>query len=238
MILAVALFVSAKASALTLYDGSAGTSPQSQGWLAYYSLPGTGVQTVAAGKTTYDSTASATESGGFSNDTLAGTPVNASFPTLNRTTGYTVSVNLKELSESHLNNNRAGLSLIVLSSDSQGVELAFWPNEIWAQAVGFTHTAETATFNTTAANTTYDVSVLGSNYTLSANGNPILSGPLRSYGTPAVPYGLTSYIFVGDDTTSAAGSFEMSRLAVTVPEPASAAAVALLSLVGLRRRRA
>ena len=41
---------------------------------------------------------------------------------------------LKLLSETHSTNDRAGLSLIVLSSDLRGIELGFWTNEIWAQS--------------------------------------------------------------------------------------------------------
>ena len=96
----------------------------------------------------------------------------------------------------------------------------------------------TGAYNTTAANKTYDLNVVGSTYILLANGTPILSGPLRDYSSSGTPYNLSNYIFVGDDTTSAAGAFEMSRLAVTVPEPASAVAVTLLGLIALKRRRA
>src|SRR3954469_4924938 len=94
LVLLIVLVLSAHASALTLYDGSAGTSPQSQGWLSHYSLPGTGVETVAAGKTTYDTTAQKGEQGGYSNQLITGGQVNAAFPSLNRAVGYTVSIDL------------------------------------------------------------------------------------------------------------------------------------------------
>ncbi|WP_428938777.1 choice-of-anchor Y domain-containing protein [Fontivita pretiosa] len=225
---------------VTLYDGAAGTSPQSQGWLSYYSLPGTGVQTVAGGKTTYDSTASASERGGFSSHTILGTLVNTAFPTLDRSVGYTVSIDLKLLSETHASNDRAGFSIIAISSDLQGIELGFWTNEIWAQSgPSFTH-AEGVAANTTAANTTYDLTIQGSNYSLLANGTPILSGLLRNYSSFGLPYNLPSYLFIGDDTGSAAGAFEFSRLAVAaVPEPTTSlfvAAAVLLGVTIVRRR--
>jgi hypothetical protein len=223
---------------VVLYDGGAGTSPQSQGWLSYYSLPGTGVLTVAGGRTTYDSTASAAERGGFSSHTIVGTLVNTAFPVRDRSVGYTVSIDLKLLSETHASNDRAGFSIIVLSSDLQGIELGFWTNEIWAQSgPSFTH-AESFAANTTAANTTYDLTIQGSSYSLLANGTPILSGPLRNYSSFGLPYNLPSYLFIGDNTSSAAGAFEFSRLAVEViPEPATSLFVATAVSLGVTTRR-
>jgi hypothetical protein len=217
--LIIGILFSAHASAVTLYDGSLGTAPDVQGYLSYYSIPGSGVKTVGATKTTYDSTAADLEHGGFSTHTIAGTLVNPSSPVLNRLAGYTVSIDLKLLSETHASNDRAGLSLIVLSSDLQGIELGFWTNEIWAQSgAGFTHAEGIAT-NPTAATTTYDLNVAGSTYTLLANSSPILTGALRDYSSFGFPYTTSNWIFVGDDTGSARGSFEIFRLAV-VPEPA------------------
>jgi len=213
------LILSTRASAVTLYDGSLGTAPSSQGWLSHYTFNG-GTETVGATKTTYDASAADNTQGGYSTHTFVGTLVNPSSPVLDRTTGYTVSVDLKLLSENHSSNDRAGLSLIVLSSDHQGIELGFWNNEIWEQSgPAFTHGLGTA-YDPTAAIKTYDLVVSGSNYTLLGNGSPIRSGTLKDYSTFGFPYTTTNWIFVGDDTTSARGAFEISRLAVTVPEPA------------------
>src|SRR5689334_6221292 len=133
------LIVAAQASAVTLYDGSLGTAPSSQGWLSHYSFNG-GTETVGATKTTYDSSAADNTQGGYSTHTFVGSLVNPSSPVLDRNVGYTVSVDLKLLSENHTSTDRAGLSLIVLSSDHLGIELGFWNNEIWEQSgPGFTH---------------------------------------------------------------------------------------------------
>jgi hypothetical protein len=220
--------------AVSLYDGSLGTTPVAQAFLAYYSLPGAGVTSTASGKTSYDSGVSDAERGGFSTHTFLGTSVNPASPVLDRSAGYTVSVDLRLLTETHANNNRAGLSLIVLGHDLQGIELGFWVNEIWAQSgPAFTH-AEGAAFNPTTAITSYDLNVSGSTYSLRANNVEILTGSLRDYSSFGFPYTTTNWIFLGDDTSSARGSFEFSRLAV-VPEPAAVAAL-LLTPMGLFAR--
>ena len=231
----IGLRLAAPASAVTLYDGAAGTAPDAQGWLSYYSVPGTGIKTVGGGKTTYDSTASASEHGGFSSHTIFGTLANPSFPTMDRSTGYTVSIDLKQLSESHTSTDRAGLSVIAISSDLKGIELGFWQNEIWAQSgPGFTH-AEGFAYDTTAANRTYDLAISGSNYTLWADGSQILNGALRDYSSFGTPYNLSNLLFVGDDAGSAQAAFEFSRLAVTVPEPVSLMPLMLIGMFWMRR---
>lgn len=231
----IVLFVCTWGQGQTLYDGTAGTSPETQGWLSYYSLPGLGIKTVAGGKTTYDSTASNSEQGGFSTHTILGTPVSGALPSLSRASGFTVTLDLKLLSETHASNDRAGLSLIVLSSDLQGIELGFWGNEIWAQSgPSFTH-AEGSAYDPTAATTRYDLTIQGSTYALLGNGAPILSGSLRDYSGFGFPYTTPNWIFVGDDTGSARGAFELSRMAI-VPEPALLAP-AIFALAALRRRR-
>jgi hypothetical protein len=225
--LSIGLTLVRQVSAVTLYDGSLGTAPESQGYLAYYSLPGAGTKSTAGGKTTYDSGALDSERGGFSTHTFIGTQVNPASPVLNRNTGYTVSIDARLLTETHANANRAGLSLIVLGHDLQGIELGFWSNEIWAQSgPTFTH-AEGVAFNPTAASTTYDLNISGSTYTLLANNSQILTGSLRDYSSFGFPYTTTNWIFLGDDTSSARGSFEVSRIAV-VPEPCTL----LLPLLG------
>jgi hypothetical protein len=222
--------------AVVLYDGPAGTAPAAQGWLSHYSIPGTGVQTVGGGKTIYDTNALIDERGGYSSHTLIGTLVNPSFPVLDRTVGYVVSMDLRVINETHVSNDRAGFSIIALSSDLMGIELGFWSNEVWAQSgPTFTH-AEGVAYDTTSAFKTYDLTIAGSNYSLSANGSTILSGALRNYSSFGFPYTTTNWLFVGDDTTSARGAFEFSRLAVVVPEP-TALGVSMILAIGFLRRR-
>ncbi|MBD1927824.1 DUF4347 domain-containing protein [Trichocoleus sp. FACHB-90] len=217
------------------YDGSLNTTPNAQGFT--YIPFGSATQSASGGATTLDTTTTPnTYAGYFAN----------SVPTLNRTTGYTVNFTAQVLSENHTTSgtadkngdgiaDRAGFSIIVLSSDKKGIELGFWDNEIWAQEDGttqanpgtnpsasnnqllFTH-AEGATFNTTTGLIPYQLTVLGDTYTLSTGGTTILSGKLRDYtaftGTPN-PYNTGNLIFLGDDTTSASAKVKLSNVSVT-----------------------
>lgn len=212
---ALLLTTATHAQVTTLYDGSLGTSPGAQGWTEFVPPPAT--QTVSGGKTTLNTTASNLLQAGYSR-----TPF-----TLDRSAGYSVRFDVRLLSESHANNNRAGFDVIVLSSDLQGIELGFWTNEVWAQSgPTFTH-AEGAAFDTTAAlgglagTTRYDLQVSGSSYTLFANGSSLLTGALRDYSSFGAPYNVPNFLFLGDDTTSANGAAEIAFVAVTVaaPEP-------------------
>ena len=225
---------SSAARAVVLYDGPAGTAPESQGWLAFQSDGGTPTRTTAGGKTTLDTTSAIGIRAGYSNYNLI-FPVNPAFPPLNRTDGFVVSLDMRVLDESHANNNRAGVSLIVLASDLQGIELAFWQNEVWAQSGADFQHAEGTAFNTTAGVITYDVAIQGGGYSVRANGNQILAGTVRNYSAFGPPYSLPNFVFLGDNTTSAQGRFEFSRLAV-VPEPVLLGPLALAAAVMLARR--
>ena len=119
-------------AAVTRYDGSLNTLPGTQGW-TYLSLGG-GTQSVSGGATTLDTTGSTGAFAGyFSNGGWT--------PVLDRTTGYTINFTAQVLSEDRPLSgtadkngdgigDRAGFSLIALSSDKKGVELGFWQNEI------------------------------------------------------------------------------------------------------------
>ena len=229
------------AQATILYNGSLGTSPASQGYLTYGTESPTALFSVGPSSITMDSTASAAFHSGFEDyNALLTALQNPSMPALDRAAGFSVSVTMRTISETHTSNDRAGFSLIALSSDHQGVEIAFWAGEVWAQNTNFTKSAtEDALFDTTAALTTYTVAVQGSGYTLSENGNPLFSGALRDYSASgAIPnvYALNNFIFFGDDTTSAKGSNEVSNLTLT-PEPGSVIFCAVVAGAGLLRRR-
>ena len=121
----------------------------------------------------------------------------------------------------------------------QGIELGFWANEIWAQADSplFTH-AEGVAFDPTLAMTSYALAIQGTTYALSANGTPILSGSLRNYSSFGFPYNVPDFLFIGDDTGSANGSFELSRVEL-LPEPGIVGFGALaMTLAATRRLRA
>ncbi len=151
--------------------------------------------------------------------------------TLDRATGYTLGFELKVNSESHASNDRSGFSVIVISSDLQGVELGFWGDEIWAQNAGFTHGEGSSGFNPSSAVVAYALTVQGSAYTLTANTVPILTGSLRAYGT--APYTTPNFLFLGDNTFSASADSTLGNVTFTaVPEPGEWAAITSLGALG------
>ncbi|MBN8559154.1 MULTISPECIES: choice-of-anchor Y domain-containing protein [unclassified Leptolyngbya] len=251
------LLGTAKAHALVLYNGSLGTSPNSQGWTRNF-LTGPTV-TVNSSGTTLNTT---------SNDSLVagyGRTV-----TMDRNTGYNLMFRIQLNSENHDNPNaqnntgtdtiadRAGLSVAVLSStDARGIELGFWTNRIWAQEDGavkadpvnaptgtrFTQ-AEGVSFNTQAAAVQYDLSVLGNTYYLYAGGSyaaPILTGRLRDYTLEGFPYTSAGSIGIGDNTSSARGSFRLEQVELTnsaiVPVPFAFNPLFGFGLFGISRIR-
>jgi hypothetical protein len=248
--LAFLTFLPLQAATITLYNGSLGTSPTAQGWVT---STGAGSSTPDASGVVFDSSSADSIQGGYSRFSNV----------LNRATGYTVRFDLQVLSEDHSNPNaqnntaidsiadRSGVSVTFLSSDLLGIELGFWTDEIWAQNDGavkadplvapsgtrFTH-GEGAAFNTTSL-TRYDLSVLGATYRLYAGGNfsaPILSGSLRNYSNEGFPYSLANFMFLGDNTTSARGSFRMNLVTLTdsaVVETAAVPEPGTLGLLGL-----
>ena len=200
-----------------LYDGSLGTGlPQTQGFI-YLTDPFFGASAAASfanGVTTLDTTPDQIDKAGY----FRNFPFPQGSPILNRATGYTVRFSAQIVSEAHANNNRAGFSLIALSSDLQGVEIGFWENEIWIQEGGtppnlFTH-AEGATFDTTTGLIPYELTILGDDYSLSVSNTLILSGSLRNYSDFGAPYTTQNFIFLGDDTTSAQAEFKLSYVSV------------------------
>ena len=158
-----------------LYDGRLGGTPDQQS-LSYIALFTTAAnQRYEDGVTILDTWDVAADQAGY---------FGPSTPVLNRALGYTLHFSGQVLRETHESRHRAGFTLLVVSDDLLGLELAFWENEIWAQEGGseslFTH-AEGAAFDTTAGVTEYELAVLGDVYTLSADGEAILSGMLRDY---------------------------------------------------------
>src|SRR5262245_27533438 len=92
----LALFcVAAPSRAVVLYDGALGTTPDAQGWIKFFT-DGASVPVTSGGTTSFNTTAGNTEKGGFSNyNPIPPTLVNPAFPSLNRTTGYTVSLDMR-----------------------------------------------------------------------------------------------------------------------------------------------
>jgi hypothetical protein len=214
---ATAVAQTCAASTITLYDAALGGTPDTQGML-YQTIALSATQTFSNGVTILDTTPRRGDSAGYFGNS-------ARVPALDRTSGYTLTFEVQVESEDHgSNNNRAGLSVIALSSDTRGIELGFWADHVWAQEGGttnlFTH-AEDTSFATTTGLISYTLAIRGDSYSLAANGSPILTGALRDYsafvGVPDV-YEIPNFIFIGDDTGSARARIRLAALAVAVPK--------------------
>jgi hypothetical protein len=187
-------------------------------------------QVFADGCTTLDSMARQVDSAGYF-------AVPRSLPALDRAAGYALRFSMQLVSEYHADSDkdgdgvgdRAGFSVIVLSSDTMGIELGFWEDQIWAQEQGaaeppagtlFTH-AESASFSTTGRMITYTLAVRDNEYELSSDGVTILRGQLRDYTTfegPVNPYRTPNFIFLGDDTGSARAVIRLAYVALTTSD--------------------
>lgn len=238
--LTVGLFFAAAPilSAVTLYDGSAGNLPSNQG-LQYLTNPlfgASATQQQLGNGVRLDTTAATSDQAGYFG-------FHPATPVMDRTVGFTVSFDVRLISESHANNNRAGLSVIALGSDNKGVEIGFWTDKVWTQSDSpLFEQAEGAAFDTTAALLRYDLTISGSSYSLMQGSTTLLSGAVRDYSTFGSPYTQQNFVFVGDDTSSASGAFDFGYLAVTpVPEPTTVGMLfvggALLSSAAWKKRR-
>lgn len=125
----------------------------------------------------------------------------------------------------------------MLGNDKRGIELAFWTNTIFVQADSplFTH-AEQASFNTANDFLDYGLFLQATNYVLQVNGSTILTGPLRDYtafsGFPN-PYSTPNFIFFGDDTTSASGTFNLRKITLVLPPTLSMSKLGIVTWVGI-----
>lgn len=255
LVAAVVLSMPAAALALgpgpttVLYDGALDTVPTAQGWLLASQLgsillPGAqfGVTQVAANDSVvFDTTANTGIRSGYSNFLTLGT-LDSAGP------GFRLSMRAHVISESHVTNDRAGFSLIVLDRGGKGIELGFWGNEVWAQrgpgeAGGgmFTH-GEGAAFDTLAGFADYDLTLASGSYTLAMNRGTTsasLSGIMRDYSSFGFPYTSKDYVFVGDNTGSAQARIAIASISVTpVPEPETWAllAIGLMTVLTAARR--
>lgn len=206
---------------LVLYDAASGAIP-SETLMDFTDFPpGAASLTYSDGMAVLDTSPSGTDTfAGW----VSGQAITPGFPILDRTAGFQVNFTLQVESESHTNNNRAGFSVILLDQEAKGIELAFWENEIWAQnddLTGrlFTH-GEGVAFPT-ADLAEYQVTIVGDIYSLTANSQPVLSGPVRDYsrfeGFPD-PYETPNFIFWGDDTTTADARVKLRFVSVTGTE--------------------
>lgn len=202
------------AAETVLYDGALGTLPGDQQMIFGTNSP-FATQTITNSGVLLDTTNSMGISAGYS-----GSP--AAVPALSRTTGFVLSFSARLVAESHVSNDRAGFSVIALGDDAQGIELAFWPDAVFAQdddqdgGVLFTK-AETAVWDAASSLSQYQLFVVGDSYFLYANGDALLNGRVRNYANFAGfpdPYETPNFIFLGDDTTSAQAQTQLNRVSV------------------------
>jgi hypothetical protein len=219
---------------IILYDAAIGGMPDTQGQLAFRRSPGAAAtQSFAQDYTTLDTMANQADAAGYFADARA-------LPALDRQRGYTLFFSVQVVAEHHDGSDkdgdgvgdRAGFSVIALSSDTKGIELGFWEDQIWAQEQGaaeppagtlFTH-AESAPFDTTNQMIAYTLAVRDDGYELSSDGITILRGRLRDYTAfegPVNPYRTPNFIFLGDDTGSARAIVRLAYVALATNEERS-----------------
>lgn len=228
---------------ITFYDGTEqAVTPNAftPKYLEYFSVLGTQTYSGVNLATNFTTTVQ----GGYSSNLL-----NPDFPILNRSAGYTLSFTVEIASESHVSADRAGFSVIAVSSDVgsgvlSSIELGFQDGLIFAQSSSPLFTAaESAAFDPVGVGfVEYALMIFGSGYELFADGSSILSGSLRDYtafGGLIDPYETPNFVFFGDDTTSAQANINLRRVALAttdVPEPGTWTLLAL-GLAGLVQRR-
>jgi hypothetical protein len=211
---------------VVLFDAQLGTAPASQGWtfVADPILNNSVTQTVGSQHTALDTRNPMTDRGGyFVRNPLFPTIAHPLMPTIDRTVGFTIEFDLRIEVENHTTgpsgddngdglDDRAGYALIVISSDTQGIELSFWNNRIWAQEDDFAGPsrlftqAEGSPLDTTAGIIRYQLQMFGSTYRLIRDSGvaSILTGRVRDYGNfmgTIDPYEIANFLFLGDNTT-------------------------------------
>lgn len=232
--LVLILSTHAQASILTLYDGTSGVTPANftPQQLTYFSVNG-GTETYQGAEQATQLTTSLLDYAGYSNFATNGSLVNPNFPTLNRVEGYSIRFTMNLLAEAHTNNDRAGFSLLAVSSDAasgnlSSIEIGIQGDRVFSQETGFTTGESTAFDALSKGYVEYELSVLGTSYSFSADGTELISGSLRDYtawdsgGLPD-PYEIPNFIFFGDNTTSASADlyFQDAYLIQPVSEPKS-----------------
>ena len=213
-------------SNLTLYNVTSGL-PSDQGWLAFGGLGGTQERINNVTKLTSSTNGAV----GYSNRTATPSAalVNSAFPSLDRSVGFNLDFRLRVLSESHLNNNRAGFSVILLDQtiqQPQGIELSFWSDSIFSQRGGnppFQTIGEKVSNFFTNTPLNYSLRILDQAYYLLADNRLVLSGALQDYSAwqkdpllPYNPYTTSNFLFLGDNTRSASASVELGNISLGV----------------------
>jgi hypothetical protein len=166
--------------------------------------------------------------GSGSIDSITLDPVSASFPALNPDLGFSVTFDLTILDEESVDANRAGFSLVLVTSDvNREIEIGFRENGLFAQNQGFQ--AGTFVPLDLTQQQAFSLEVAGSSYSLSAGGADVLSGSLLNYDfdpttssppfpAEANPYNIPSFLFFGDNTDQAHAEFTLGKITVAVNE--------------------
>jgi hypothetical protein len=247
------------AAAINLYDASLGSVPSLQDWVSF-NEPGSTITSTGTAASINTSSSFDLRAGVSSELTFGGLFEHPLMPVLDRHEGFYLEFSLQVLSETHNLNrddnndgllDRAGFSVITLSQELLGVELAFFEDKIWAYEDGMDNAADQFTqaeniaFDTTVL-TDYRLEGASDGYALFANDINILSGDWRNYNPSGVsaltnPYDNPSFLFLGDNTTSASaevligdidvvtGPFVAQPSPVPVPVPLPAPALMLFA---------
>lgn len=177
-------------------------------------------------------------------------PVNAAFPVLDRSVGFRVSFHLTLPDEQHLRAERAGVSITVVTSDRQAIELGFQHALLDAGTLALTPDAgvfaqndgsgaapiftrgerggtDAATLAALTDGARWMLDVQGNSYTLWREGAaaPVLQGALRDYsaatGAGTNAYRTPNFLFIGDNTTSATAAWTLDAVEISTPIPSA-----------------
>jgi hypothetical protein len=219
------LIAPAGAASETLYDETLGSTPDAQGWM-YASFPlmsARATQSVEGASTVLDTTFAMSDMAGYVYRRLPPAPP------LDRGIGFRLLFSLRIAKENHVSSHRAGFSLIALSNDLKGVELAFWKDEIWAQGDRplFTKGETSGPFDAGSRRVGYALTIRGDTYTLAADGDTILRGTLKDYSSLNSPpfdfvYRQPNFLFFGDNTASAAARVVIGSIKIEAAPTSSA----------------
>ncbi len=126
------------------------------------------------------------------------------------------------------NQNRAGFSVLLISSDLHGIQLNFWEDKVWVFNSNNGQVAQSYTTNTTSALKDYELNFEGDIYRLFINGTQRLTGSIYDFAVTN-PESQTTYpnnILFGDITKLGYSTTQIVYFAIegetreqVVPEP-------------------
>jgi len=233
--------INEKAGAINLYNGTGLPGSQLTLQIGAIKSDGTAVspftgtgQTIVTGQgVKVDTAANSAEYSGYSNYTYFNPAIFQS-STLNQATGYTITftVSLDPSTLVDISTTaapRAAFSVIAVSSDKKGIEIGFRPTAIFSQSASFGIEAETSLAINTSITRDYKLTVFNNTYSLASGGTSIINGNLQTYSfdqtasnppLPFNPYTTSSFLFFGDDTGKASGTFTLGNVTLdTTPVP-------------------